>query len=208
MINIHLHHVDIANCKRSVYLSEELFVELYSSLRYKQFSFNGILFTPLLSHHDWYTQLPFTVYTHECRVSFKLYTHSLITYLWWNILQVGFMLQNLVSSVTTALCEVIYNYTCCIARTGGTHSYHRVDVQLDALTCARIRSTVLQVACGPGAPVTLKLLGCLQVQATAHDPTDRPTDRSEPLERCWVNRKKWQEMMKMGGSMASWWLNV
>jgi len=46
-------------------------------------------------------------------------------------------------------------------------------VQLDVLTCARIRSTVLQVACGPGAPVTLKPLGCLQVQATAHDPTDR-----------------------------------
>jgi len=37
---------------------------------------------------------------------------------------------------------------------------------------------VLQVACGPGAPVTLKPLGCLQVLATAHDPTDRPTERS------------------------------
>ena len=103
------------------------------------------------------------------------------------------MLQNVVPSVTAALCEVMYNYTCCIARTGGTHSYHRVDVQLDALTCARIRSTVLQVACGPGAPVTLKPLGCLQVQATAHDPTDRPIDRSRSSAAEWIGRsdRRW-----------------
>ena len=40
-----------------------------------------ILFTPFFSHHGWYTQLPFTVYTHECHVSFTWYMHSLITYL-------------------------------------------------------------------------------------------------------------------------------
>ena len=209
-------------------LGRALFFELYSSLRHKEFAFNHVLYTRFLSHHGWYTQIPFTVYTHECHVSFTWYMHSLITHLWWNILQVEFTLRNVVCSVTTALWEVIYNYTCCIARTGGgTHSYHRVDVQLDALTCARIRGTVLQVACGPGAPITLKPLACLQVCCRlravralqshwSHSPvykcrrlpTIRTIDRSGPLERYWVNRKKWQEMMKMGGSMASWWLNV